>query len=71
MGTAELTWASAISCAGRFNPAVFDTPDDELIVRHVTRDIVTRVLDAHFATIIDGFRAEDKECTVRLAGTTS
>jgi hypothetical protein len=25
VGTAQLAWASAITCAGRFDPAVFDT----------------------------------------------
>jgi hypothetical protein len=65
VGTAQLGWASAITCAGRFDPAVFDTPGGGLIARHIGRDIVTRVLDAHFATTINRFRADDKECTVR------
>jgi hypothetical protein len=65
VGTAQLAWASAITCAGWFDPAVFDTPDGELIARHVGRDVVVRVLDTHFATAIARFRGEDKECTVR------
>jgi hypothetical protein len=65
VGTAQLVWASAISCAGRFDPAVFDTPDGKLISRHVGRDTVTRVLDTHFATGIDRFRADDKDAAGR------
>ena len=61
VGTAQLVWASAVSCAGRFDPAVFDTPDGKLIARHVGRDTVTRVLDAHFAASIEQFRAERPE----------
>jgi hypothetical protein len=47
-GTAQLAWASAITCAGRFDPAVFDTPDGQLIARHVGRDVAIRVLNTHF-----------------------
>jgi hypothetical protein len=65
VGTAQLAWASAISCAGRFDPAVFDTADGKLIARHVSRDTVTRVLDAHFSTSVTGFRADDQEAAAR------
>jgi hypothetical protein len=65
VGTAQLAWASAISCAGRFDPAVFDTPDGKLIARHIDRDVVTQVLDAHFATTITEFRADDQQATAR------
>jgi hypothetical protein len=65
VGTAQLIWASAISCAGRFDPAVFGTPDGELIARHVGQETVARVVDAHFATSADEFRAEDREVTAR------
>jgi hypothetical protein len=65
VGTAQLAWASAVSCAGRFDPAVFDTPDGELIARHVGHETVTRVLDAHFATSADQFRAAEKEVMAR------
>ena len=72
VGTAQLAWASAISCAGRFDPAVFDTPDGELIARHVGRDTVTRVLDAHFATSTDAVpRRRQSRPTAGPAGTTS
>ncbi len=60
VGTAQLVWASAIACGGRFNPALFDTPDGKLIARHVGRDTVVRVIDAHFATGAEQFRAENK-----------
>jgi hypothetical protein len=69
MGTTQLAWASAISCAGRFDPAVFDTPDGKLITRHVGRDTVARVLDAHFAASVARFRADDQEAAARPAGT--
>ena len=66
IGTAQLVWASAISCSGRFDPAVFDTPDGKLIARHVGRDTVTRVLDAHFATGTEQFRAENLKAAGRV-----
>ena len=65
VGTAQLAWASAISCAGRFDPAVFETPDGKLIARHVGRETVTRVLDAHFAASVTGFRADDQQAAAR------
>ena len=65
VGSAQLAWASAISCAGHFDPAVFDTPDGRLIARHVGRDTVARVLDAHFAASVTGFRADDQEAAAR------
>jgi hypothetical protein len=64
-GTAQLAWASAITCAGRFDPAVFDTPDGELIARHVGRDTVIRVLDTHFATTVSQFGTDDQEAVTR------
>jgi hypothetical protein len=63
--TAQLAWASAISCAGRFDPAVFDTSDGKLIARHVGRDTVTRVLGAHFAASVARFRADGQEAAAR------
>ena len=41
------------------------TLDGELIARHVGRDTVTRVLDAHFATGIDWFGPDDQEAVAR------
>jgi hypothetical protein len=67
VGTAQLAWASAISCRGRFDPAVFDTPDGKLITRHVGRDTVTRVLDTHFATDVARFRADEQEAAARAS----
>jgi hypothetical protein len=65
VGTAQLVWASAVSCAGRFDPAVFDTLDGKLIARHVGRDTVARVPDAHFAVSIEQFRAENRDAAAR------
>ena len=58
VGTAQLVWVSAVKCAGRFDLALFDTPDGELIDRHLSRDTVTRVLDTHFVTTTAQFRAD-------------
>jgi hypothetical protein len=65
VGTAQLVWASAIKCAGRFDLALFDTPDGELIARHLNRETVTRVLDTHFATSTAQFRAANEEAVGR------
>lgn len=67
VGTAQLVWASAFSCAGRFDLALFDTPDGQLIARHVGRDTVSRVVEAHFAISKDRFRAEDNKVAQRAA----
>jgi hypothetical protein len=67
VGTAQLVWASALAYAGRFDLACFDTPDGQLIAQHVGREIVTRVLDAHFAISKDQFRAEDEK-VIRRSG---
>ena len=66
VGTAQLVWASAVSCAGHFDSAMFDTADGKLIARHVGRDTVTRVLDTHFPTSIEQFRAKNKEAVARV-----
>ena len=65
VGTAQLVWVSAVNCAGRFDLALFDTPDGQLIARHLSRDTVTRVLDAHFATSIAQFRADNQDAEAR------
>jgi hypothetical protein len=65
VGTAQLLWASAVTCAGRFDPAVFDTPDGQLIARHVGRDTVATVLDTHLAASIGQFRTENHEAVAR------
>jgi hypothetical protein len=65
VGTAQLVWASAVTSAGRFDPAMFETPDGALIARHVGRETVAALLDAHFATSIEQFRAENREAVAR------
>jgi hypothetical protein len=65
VGATQLIWASVIASAGRFDLALFDTPDGELIARHVGRDTVVRVLDAHFAANKEQFRVENKNVTGR------
>jgi hypothetical protein len=65
VGTTQLIWASVIASAGRFDLALFDTPDGELIARHVGRDTVVRVLNAHFATNKEQFRVENENATGR------
>lgn len=65
VGTAQLLWVSAVNCAGWFDPAVFDTPDGELIASYVSRETVLHVLDAHFAASIEQFRSENTEAAAR------
>jgi hypothetical protein len=65
VGTAQLTWASAAMCQGRFDPAVYDTADGPLIAQHVGRDTAVCVLDNHFATSVEEFRAKDKVAAER------
>lgn len=60
VGTAQLVWVGAISCAGWFDLGLFDTPDGKLIARHISRDTVVQVLDAHFATNSEQFRVENR-----------
>lgn len=59
VGTAQLAWASAAMCQGRFDPAVYETADGPLIAQHVGRDTAVRVLDNHFVTSVEEFRVKD------------
>ena len=68
VGTTQLIWASAIGCAGRFDLTLFDTPDGALIARHIGKDTVVRVLDRHFATSRERFRARDQEVCRNIGG---
>jgi hypothetical protein len=68
VGAAQLVWASASQGTGRFDLAFFDTPDGQLIARHVGRDTLIGVLDAHFVISKDTFRAEDGKVARRSAG---
>lgn len=59
VGTAQLVWVSG-QLRGRYDLALFDTPDSQLIDRHLSRDTVADVRDAHFATSTALFRAAKK-----------
>jgi len=65
VGTAQLVWAGASACAGRFDLALFDAEGGEAIAQEIGQDTVIRVLDAHFAISKEQFRAEDGKVTQR------
>lgn len=74
VGTAQLLWASALACAGRFDPAVFDGPDGEPISNIIGRDTVLRTLERHFTTDAAAFKQAEKrsvENLVQVAGATA
>jgi hypothetical protein len=60
VGTAQLVWVSG-QVRGRYDLALFDTPDSQLIDRHLSRDTVADVRDAHFATSTALFRAAKRQ----------
>ncbi|GAA1966361.1 hypothetical protein [Catenulispora subtropica] len=55
VGTAQTLWGAAVSNAGRFDPAQIDAE----LAAHLDIPTVTSILDTHFATDTDGFRAEE------------
>ncbi|MGA5042369.1 hypothetical protein ACPCA8_35905 [Streptomyces capoamus] len=67
VGTAQLLWGCALLNAGRFDPALYDTPDGEKFDRTVSRDTVLRVIERHFATDVASVKAAEKHTTQNLA----
>lgn len=67
VGTAQLLWGCALFNAGRFDPAIFDSPDGEKFSRMVSRDTVLRVVERHFATDVASVKAVEKQTTQNLA----
>lgn len=67
VGTTQLLWGWALFNAGRFDPAIFDSPDGEKFNRMVSRDTVLRVIERHFATDVASIKATEKQTMQKLA----
>ncbi|MCW2943238.1 MAG: hypothetical protein JWN00_6223, partial [Actinomycetia bacterium] len=65
VGTAQLLWASAHACGGRFDPAVFDSEEGARFARHLPGETVLAVLDRHFAVDAATFKAQDLAAQAR------
>ncbi|MDO0916752.1 hypothetical protein QQM39_39860 [Streptomyces sp. DT2A-34] len=67
VGTAQLLWGCALFNAGRFDPAIFDSPDGEKFNRVVSRETVLRVIERHFATDVASIKTTEKQTLENLA----
>lgn len=56
VGIAQLLWASAISCAGRFDPDSFEAPGAERICTEIPATTILSVAEKHFVTDAAAFR---------------
>lgn len=56
VGIAQLLWASAISCAGRFDPETLKSPGAELICAEIPAATIVKVAEEHFVTDTRAFR---------------
>ncbi|MQY40562.1 hypothetical protein SRB17_85950 [Streptomyces sp. RB17] len=71
VGTAQLLWGCALFNVGRFDPAIYDSPDGEKFSRAISRETVLSVIERHFATDVASIKATEKqtvESLVRVAG---
>jgi hypothetical protein len=71
VGTAQLLWGCALFDVGRFDPAIYDSPDGEKFSRAISRETVLSVIERHFATDVASIKATEKqtvESLVRVAG---
>jgi hypothetical protein len=67
VGTAQLLWGSALLNAGRFDAAIFNSPDGEKFDRVVNRETVLRVVERHFATVVATIKAIEQRTAENLA----
>ncbi|MFE7902378.1 hypothetical protein ACFU3E_33770 [Streptomyces sp. NPDC057424] len=56
VGIAQLLWASAISCAGRFDPDSLKAPGAERICAEIPAATILSVAEKHFVTDVAAFR---------------
>ncbi|MET8630219.1 hypothetical protein ABZW30_42020 [Kitasatospora sp. NPDC004669] len=66
VGAAQLLWASALVCQGRFDPSFLDTADAAGISDIVSRDTIVRVLERQFAIDTAAFKQTEHETNKRL-----
>ncbi|WP_415940081.1 nuclease-related domain-containing protein [Streptomyces sp. 039-1] len=59
VGIAQLLWASAISCGGRFYPASLEAPGAERICAEIPATTITSVAEEHFVIDAAAFRADN------------
>ncbi|MFI0772839.1 hypothetical protein ACH4TQ_49640 [Streptomyces sp. NPDC021218] len=59
IGIAQLLWASAISCAGRFDPDSLEAPGAERICAQIPATTIMSVAEEHFVTDAAAFRQDN------------
>lgn len=60
VGIAQLLWASALKCGGRFDPAWLETPGMAPVLEVIPAVTFTTVTEAHFVTDATAFKEENK-----------
>ncbi|MEU1502888.1 hypothetical protein [Streptomyces sp. NPDC005732] len=60
VGIAQLLWASAIYCGGRFDPASLEAPGAERICEQIPAATIMSVAEKHFVIDAVGFRADNE-----------
>jgi hypothetical protein len=61
VGITQLLWASAISCAGRFDPTSLETPGAERICAEIPAPTILSVAEKHFVTDTAAFRQTNEQ----------
>jgi hypothetical protein len=59
-GIAQLLWASAISCGGRFDPDSLEAPGAERICAEIPATTILSVTEEHFVTDAAAFRQDNE-----------
>ncbi|MER5556264.1 hypothetical protein ABT001_32190 [Streptomyces sp. NPDC002793] len=64
VGIAQLLWASAINCAGRFDPTSLEAPGAERICAKIPATTILSVAEKHFVTDTAAFRQANERAQV-------
>ncbi|MCX4508173.1 MULTISPECIES: hypothetical protein [Streptomyces] len=64
VGIAQLLWASAVHCAGRFDPAFLEAPGAERICAEIPASTILSVAGKHFVTDTAAFRQANEQAQV-------
>lgn len=64
VGIAQLLWASAVHCAGRFDPASLEAPGAERICAEIPASTILSVAGKHFVTDTAAFRQANEQAQV-------
>lgn len=67
VGTAQLLWTSAMHSAGRFDPAIYDSPDGPRLDGVISRETAVSTIDRHSAADAAAFKEAENRSVDGLA----